>query len=272
MDRIELKTLLAGLGLGGIRYYPSTGSTNDEAARWAEEGAKDASLVVADTQTAGRGRSGRFWHSPAGASLSFSLIFYPSEEEKKSLQFYTALGALSVCETFKCDFGLEAKIKWPNDVLVDGQKVCGALAEARWTGNNLAYLILGVGINVARESTDPESLPSAALHFPATSMEEVLDYRVNRLALLHSVLAQLLQWRKRIASSDFLKAWETKLAFRNERIRIIPYGDDEQGRLNEPVIEGVIIGLAPDGSLRLFNKAGDIIEVSIGEVHLRPIV
>jgi BirA family transcriptional regulator, biotin operon repressor / biotin---[acetyl-CoA-carboxylase] ligase len=277
MDQSKLESLLSGVHLGGVRYYPSTGSTNDDAARWSEEGAPDAALVAADTQTAGRGRGGRTWFSPPGASLSFSLVFYPSINETQSLQLFTALGALPVCLTLEEEFGLEARIKWPNDVLVERKKICGVLAEARWTGNHLSALILGVGINVARESTHERILAAAKAGFPAVSLEEVLGYKVDRFQLLRSVLVRLIAWRKDISSPGFLKAWEERLAFKSESVQIVPFQPTvmksvgKYQQQTEALEEGTIAGLSPDGSLRLVGKDGDIIEVTHGEVHLRPL-
>jgi BirA family transcriptional regulator, biotin operon repressor / biotin---[acetyl-CoA-carboxylase] ligase len=271
MDQSRLEKSLSGLNLGGIRYFPSTGSTNDEAARWVEEGARDASLVAAGAQTAGRGRSGRSWYSPAGASLSFSLIFYPIQEEILSLQLFSGLGALAVCEALVLDLGLGSEIKWPNDVLVESRKVCGVLAEAHWIGSRLSALILGIGINVARESANPAAFSPGELHYPAISLEEAFSRAVNRVDLLHAVVSRLLHWRKRIAAPEFLEAWEARLAFRGEMVQVLTTRALGVSGKDEVVNEGRLTGLAADGSLKLINRAGEEVRVSSGEVHLRPV-
>jgi BirA family transcriptional regulator, biotin operon repressor / biotin---[acetyl-CoA-carboxylase] ligase len=273
MDQTRLERFLADLDLGEIRYFPSTGSTNDDAARWMEDGAPDASLVVAEMQTAGRGRAGRSWYSPTKASLSFSLVLYPRARETHSLQLYTTLGALPVCIALEEEFGLEPQIKWPNDVLVARKKICGVLAEAHWTGNKLSALILGVGINVARESTDFQLQAPGTLAFPAASLEEVLGYKVDRFQVLRSVLLRLLFLRKDVNNPIFLQAWEERLAFKGEIVQIFPIRSGGEGFVGdlEPVKEGTIIGLSPDGSLKLIDNIGEIHTVSYGEVILRPL-
>lgn len=277
MDQSSLESSLADLNLGGIRYFSTTGSTNDEAARWVEEGAQDASLLAAGEQTTGRGRAGRSWYSPAGGSLSFSLILYPSQEETRSLPLYSGLGALAVCESLINDLGVPAEIKWPNDVLIEKRKVCGVLAEAHWMGSSLTALILGIGINVAPESANEQAYPAGELHFPAICLEESLSRKVNRVDLLQVVLTRLLQWRRKMNTPMFIESWEKRLAFVGELVQIIPYGypgyDSEKsnsgGRVDH-VKEGRIKGLAPDGSLNLEAEDGELVRIRTGEVHLRP--
>jgi len=273
MDQEKLASKLADLPLGDIRYYQSTSSTNDQAARWIEEGATDMSLVVADQQTAGRGRMGRTWHTPPGAALAFSLIMFPKQDDPYVLPRHTALGALAVGDALHSLYGFMPKIKWPNDVLLERRKVSGVLVEAQWSGGELAALILGVGINVAPASV----LKDSQLRFPAVCIEDVLGRKVDRAELLHNVLEKILEWRPRLSTQAFLQAWEERLAFRGEWIQVFPGhspGKDGLPRdmegLPAPVNEGEIIGLAPDGSLRLRTRTGEVVIIHVGEVRLGP--
>jgi BirA family biotin operon repressor/biotin-[acetyl-CoA-carboxylase] ligase len=267
------------LNLGAVRYYPSTGSTNDEAALWADRGAPDMALVAADEQTAGRGRSGRKWITPPEAGLAFSLVLRLSEREKGdfALPRLTALGAMAVADTLETGYRLPALIKWPNDVLIQRRKVAGVLAEAHWTGGNLSALILGIGINVAEASVGEAARRDPHLRFPATSIESMLGHPVDRLDLLAAVLEKLIEWRGRVAFPEFLTAWEEDLAFRGEWVQIVP--GDSRGKDGFPsslegpgtkILEGQILGLAPDGCLRLRTRAGETITVRVGEVRLLP--
>jgi BirA family biotin operon repressor/biotin-[acetyl-CoA-carboxylase] ligase len=274
MNQEILANNLVDLSLGGIRYYISTDSTNDQAARWIEEGAPDKALVIADQQTAGRGRSGRLWYTPPKASLAFSLVLFPEQDGPYVLPRHTALGALAVSDALHNLYGLRPKIKWPNDVLLERRKVSGVLVEAQWSGEKLAALILGVGINVAPASV----LKDSQLRFPATSIETVLARKVDRVELLHEVLEKLLEWRPRLSTPAFLQAWEERLAFRGEWVQLFPGespGKDGLPRdlegLPAPVHEGEIIGLAPDGSLRLRTRSGEIVIIHVGEVRLGPV-
>jgi BirA family transcriptional regulator, biotin operon repressor / biotin---[acetyl-CoA-carboxylase] ligase len=275
MDQASLELKLADFPLGGIRYFEKTGSSNDEAARWIEEGAPDWSLVVADQQTAGRGRMGRSWYTPAGASLAFSLALYPDQEGAYVMPRLTALGALAVCDALQSLYDLKPKIKWPNDVLLERRKVSGVLVEAQWSGSQLSALILGIGINIAPASV----MQDTRLRFPATCVEAVAGHPIDRLDLLHSVLANLLEWRPRLASQAFLQAWEERLAFRGEWVQVSPgqsagkdgLPKDLEG-LPFPVYEGQVIGLAPDGSLRLRTRTGETVTLNVGEVRLAPLL
>jgi BirA family biotin operon repressor/biotin-[acetyl-CoA-carboxylase] ligase len=273
MDQETLSRILAGLPLGGIRYFSSTGSTNDQAARWIEEGARDLALVVADQQTAGRGRMGRSWHTPPEAALAFSLVLFPEQDDPYVLPRHTALGALAVGDALQSLYGLRSKIKWPNDVLLEQRKVSGVLVEAQWSGGELAALVLGVGINVAPASV----LKDSQLRFPATCIEDYLGRKVDRVELLHMVLEKLLEWRPRLSDQAFLQSWEERLAFRGEWVQLFrgqsPGKDglphDLEGQ-PAPVHEGEIIGLAPDGSLRLRTRSGEVVIIHVGEVRLGP--
>src|SRR5512146_1632742 len=116
MNPNELKKALSKLPVGDVRYFDSIGSTNNEALAWAASGAEDLSLVIADEQTAGRGRLSRKWFTPPGTALAFSLILRPSAQEKAHLTRIVGLAALAVVDALQ-QRGLVAQIKWPNDVL-----------------------------------------------------------------------------------------------------------------------------------------------------------
>jgi BirA family biotin operon repressor/biotin-[acetyl-CoA-carboxylase] ligase len=275
-----LAASLSGLSLGGVRYYERLGSTNDEAAAWAQAGAPDMALVVAGEQTAGRGRAGRKWFSPPSSGLAFSLVLRLSESERGDtvLPRLAALGALAVASALESSYGLPARVKWPNDVLVAQRKLAGVLAEAHWTGAELAAMILGIGINVAPDALDAASRQDAPLRFPATSVESVLGRPVDPWDLLGAVLEMLFEWRARLPYPEFLLAWEEKLAFRGEWVQIA-LGEcqgnadpaSRPGGVAPLFQEGQILGLAPDGCLRLRTRAGDIVSVRAGEVRLLPV-
>jgi len=265
MDQRAVEAALADSGLGAVKYFDSLGSTNVEAACWAESEAPDWALVVADEQTAGRGRAGRTWVTLPGVALAFSLVLRPSAEEMSVWQRLTALGALAVAQALRQRYRLPALIKWPNDVLVEGLKVCGVLAEATWSGSLLTALVIGIGINVAPGSVDPQMLPPKSLNFPAGCVETALGAPVDRLELLHAVLGELMSWRKRLSSPEFWQAWEEWLAFRGEWVKVVP---GESWPEESLVQEGLLLGLAPDGGLRLRNRAGETVTVRLGEVRL----
>jgi BirA family biotin operon repressor/biotin-[acetyl-CoA-carboxylase] ligase len=259
MNRIQLEDILSDLPLGGIRYFDSVGSTNELAARWAQAGAAHLSLIVADEQTSGRGRQGRRWFTARGSALAFSLILRQVPTENTA--HLTALGALAVCETLNSALNpvLPAQIKWPNDVVATRRKLAGVLVEARWQGGQLSDAILGVGVNVSTDSLPPES----ELNFPATCVQEVVSAPVDRWELLKAILGVTLELLPQAGSADFLRAWEHRLAFRGEQVRVLQDGGE--------VISGRLIGLTPIGALRLRNEHGEEIHAGGGELQLRPV-
>src|SRR5690349_17443375 len=171
MNQIQIKKSLAKLALGEIKYFDSIGSTNDEALAWAAADAPDLSLIIADEQTAGRGRLDRKWFTPRETALAFSLVFRPTEEEKPFLSRVVGLAALAVAQTLQ-KLGLAAQIKWPNDVLIAGRKVCGILIESVWSGEDVDCVVIGIGVNVLQGSVPP----GESLLFPSTSLEDELGY------------------------------------------------------------------------------------------------
>lgn len=164
------------------------------------------------------------------------------------------LGALAVADACT-NLGLAAEIKWPNDVLLENQKVAGVLVEAHWNGNALDSTVVGIGINVLAASTPP----IAAVRYPATSMEACLNRTPDRLEVLRLVVSSLIDWRARLESDTFMQAWAGKLAFRGQDV--ILSGDG-----TEP-IRGRLDGLESDGSLRLVTRRGTQ-RFPMGELHL----
>lgn len=271
MDQAALEKLLAGLPLGSLRYFASLGSTNDLAGRWVAAGASDLSLVVADEQTAGRGRLDRRWYTQPGAGLAFSLILRPQglppalTSSPALLIRLTALGALAVCETLNEALPpmLPAQIKWPNDVIATRRKLAGVLVELHWAGDQMDAAILGIGINVSRHA-----IPSAEqLNFPATCVEAVVEGEVDRWTLLRAVLSNLLTWKAELDSERFMQAWRGRLAFRGEWVQV--FTDTGQGGESPLLLEGQVAGLNPDGTLRLKLHSGEVTSVQFGEIRLR---
>jgi BirA family transcriptional regulator, biotin operon repressor / biotin---[acetyl-CoA-carboxylase] ligase len=270
MDSEMLSASISDLWPGSVRFFEQIDSTNSAAARWADTGASDLALVVADEQTAGRGRQGRRWFTPAGAALAFSLVFRElpdavSESEAGhtpgSFMRLTALGALAVCQALRERYALPAEIKWPNDVLVGRRKLAGILVEATWLGDQLQAAILGIGINIA-----PQSVPAAAeLSFPATCVQEALGRSLDRWELLPAVLDNLLKWKTRLNSPDFLAAWDGYLAFKGEWVRI--FENDPSG--GNPR-QGCVLGLDDQGRLCLQDSSGEAFSLLTGALNLRP--
>lgn len=255
MNQAQFEQATRGLPLSRAAFYPTIGSTNDVVAAWAKAGIRPTALAAADEQTSGRGRAGRPWLTPAGSALAFSLLL---EEDGDTLSGkVTGLGAVAVSEALE-RLGLQPQIKWPNDVLLNRKKVCGILPEAQWAGDKLQALILGIGINVARSSVPDD----ANFTFPATSIEYELGGPVDTAVLLRSILGSLMHWKARIHEREFLAAWEERLAFKDELVRLeLPAGTVE---------EATLVGLDSAGGLRLRNADG-VRSFQMGEIQIRPV-
>jgi BirA family biotin operon repressor/biotin-[acetyl-CoA-carboxylase] ligase len=259
MNKDQLMEEYSSLRLGGIRYFDSIGSTNDEAMAWAAQEAADLSLVIADEQTAGRGRANRKWFTPPNSALAFSLILRPTASEIKYPTRITGLGALALTESLHLP-ALNPQIKWPNDVLINGRKVAGILVESKWLGTTLDASIIGMGVNVLKASTPP----AESVTFPATSIEAELGHALDRIELLKEILSRILEWRNKLGREEFIEAWEKSLAFREQQVQISMDG--------QTTLIGELVGLESNGKLQIRNKAGETREIPFGEIQLRPVL
>ncbi|MEX2161541.1 MAG: biotin--[acetyl-CoA-carboxylase] ligase [Anaerolineales bacterium] len=260
MNQAEFAKAVAGLPLAKYAFFPSIGSTNDEVAEWARQGVQGLALAAADEQTRGRGRAGRRWLTPPGSALAFSILLdLAAGFDASRLGCASGLGALAVCEALETLYKLSPQIKWPNDVLLDGMKACGVLPEAHWTGSRLRALILGIGINIAPDDMPPQE----ALSFPATCVEEALGSRIKPGDLLRGVLERIFVWKDRLATVEFLEAWQGRLAYLGENVHL-DVGKDR-------IIEAQLEGLAADGSLRLRLSTGELRAFQMGEIQIRPL-
>ena len=184
-----------------VRRHPTLPSTMDAASALAQQGARHGVVVVADEQTAGRGRRGATWQSPAGAGLYFSFIARPRDAAATSL--VTLAAGVAVREGIERASGLAADLKWPNDLIVGTRKLAGILAEGVGIGSPGAAVVIGVGVNVQPAAYPPEVAARA------TSIEGELGRSIDRDALLADILDAL--WNRLAAlerrPGDILQAW-----------------------------------------------------------------
>lgn len=272
MDQPYVESYLSKLNLPAVRYFKSIGSTNDEAWDWVAAAAPHTALVVAEEQTAGRGRFQRRWITARGSGLAISLILRSPPLDPLQVHFLTGLGALAVSQALKVKFGLAAQVKWPNDVLLNQRKAAGVLVESRWDGEDLNAAVIGIGINIAPESVNPVNLSPAGLNFPATCVEDELGHPVDHLELLRAILEQCISWLPRLASPDFFHAWEDSLAYKDHWVELsldYPAQSAHQAAASHPAYAGKLVGLTMDGSLKLLTKSGDLVTAQVGELHLK---
>lgn len=186
-----------------VQWRASTGSTMDDAAALANAGAAHGVVIGADRQTAGRGRRGHVWESPAGAGLYFSVIARFPVHANAALPLLTLAAGVAVRDGIRAAVGLAAQLKWPNDLLVDGRKLAGILAEGLAIGTASQAVIIGVGLNMQPSAYSPEVVARA------TSLEGELGRTVDAGAVFTEVLAALWDRLATLERSpgDILQAW-----------------------------------------------------------------
>ena len=237
-----------------ILRFESLPSTNNEVARLAAHGAEEGLVVVADEQTAGRGRLQRTWVSPKGAGLYFSLLLRP----KFTIDYWpliTFVAALAVADALQESCNLATDIKWPNDLLAGERKICGILAEVIDTSSQKA-IVLGIGINLTNEAF-PEELTGRAV-----SVAEVTGRRPDRESILQALVQALARWYALLheveGAGRMLAAWTTRSSYAEGKFVKVTNGDE--------TVTGITRGLEPDGALRLELPTGAINIVRAGDV------
>lgn len=172
-----------------LHYYRSLGSSNDVALAFAAAGAPEGTVVVAGMQTAGRGRRGREWFSPPGAGLYTSIVFRPGEWHRErhgsASSSLTLMAGVALADAIRASTGLATEIKWPNDLLVDGRKLAGILAEASGSAPPFDHIVVGLGVNLTRAAY-PHEIASRA-----TSIEHELGRLPDRGLVLAETLAAM---------------------------------------------------------------------------------
>jgi BirA family biotin operon repressor/biotin-[acetyl-CoA-carboxylase] ligase len=224
-------------------------STQSIAFAIAADGAPDRSVVVADSQAAGRGRRGRSWHDEPGASLLVSIILRPTLAAAR-LPTLSLTAAIAVAEALQEATGLTPRLKWPNDVLVEGRKIAGILLESRRGAMAPAVVALGIGVNL-RQRGFPAELAERA-----TSVRLANGREVERDTLLSALLARLDHWRDRLESEGFAPV--------RERWRALA---DTLGRaVSVDGVDGVAVDLDEDGALLVEDAHGVRRRVVAGDV------
>ena len=253
----RLKTKWAGQQLF---YLEETGSTNIDAKRYAEEGEPHGTTVIAEKQNAGRGRRGKYWESPPGSAIYMTIMLKPDFAPDKA-SMLTLVMALSVAEAITEATGLQAGIKWPNDVVVNKKKVCGILTELNVETDYIRHVVIGVGINVNNGA--PEEFPEE-IRETATSLRIEAGTPFSRAELLERVLER------------FEKNYDTFVTTLDLRLLIEAYGRyllnlNMEVNVLDPKgsYTGVARGISTTGELLVEKEDGEMKTVYAGEVSVR---
>lgn len=234
-----------------LLYYPELSSTMDEAAKLGEGDAEEGAVVVAEVQTAGRGRQGRSWVSQPG-NLLVSVMFRPTLE---ALPFISIIGGIAAARAVRKITGLEPKIKWPNDLLIGGRKAAGILAESVITGDTVWYAVLGVGMNVSLDAGETEEISSIA-----TSVNAAAGTEVPREDLLRQFLMDLDALYLALGQGKSpIGEWQDLLETTGRRL-VATWGND--------TFTGVAEGTDEMGNLVLRQDDGTLVTLTAGDVTL----
>ena len=247
---------------GQVVHHRSTvDSTNELARALGRQGEVDGAVVIADEQTAGRGRRRRRWVSPAGAGLYLSVILRPPFPASESGSAVQLAAGIAVAEAVQRSVSSPVVLRWPNDCYVDDRKIAGVLVEAETTGAGLDFLVCGIGVNVNHDERD---FP-AQLRDRATSVRMLLGHAVARLPLLGELLRSLDTWEA---------AWRRHglTPIRERWLELSPEssGGRVEVQTDSGLLSGRAVGLSDDGRLRVEDD-GTVHEIRVGEVvRMRP--
>ena len=236
-----------------LHWFAEVDSTNTVARELARRGAVHGAAVIADAQTAGRGRLGRGWVSPPGRNLYLSVVLRPSLDPEK-LSLLTLAAGVAACEAVR-EWCPSARLKWPNDVLVEGRKVVGILCEIESDGD-APTVIAGIGVNL---NSAPEDFPPE-LREKAGSLAMASGRAVDRSRFTARLLGCVETWLDRLDREGFAAvgaAWERLSAMTGQTIRVREPGG---------VVNGRVLGLAADGALRIATPSGAERRVVAGDV------
>lgn len=240
----RLQALLSGRA---VLYYPTVGSSNDVAMSWLREGAPAGAVVLADEQTAGRGRKGRLWYTPPGVALAVSYILRPQPADLNRITMMGAVAVVELCQYFGVS---DVGIKWPNDVQIVGKKVCGILPEATWDGSELLGVVLGIGVNIRVDLADE-------LRATATNLEDAINQPIDRAQAAAYLIQRLDTWSQQLASPQLFERWRHHLTTVGKTVRV------------EDVV-GVVESVDKSGALIIQTPTGTTERVIAGDVMIQP--
>lgn len=260
MSEAEIKSLMHTEWVAKeVLYFDTIDSTNTKAQELAEKGYQSGTLVVADKQESGKGRRGRSWVSPSGTGIFMTLMIKP-DINPNNASMLTLVAALAVAKAITSVTGEEALIKWPNDIVVNGKKVCGILTEMNAQFDYINHIVVGIGINVHNESF-PEEISQMA----SSLMIEAGGKRFHRAQIIAETMSYFEQYYDTFLKTQDLSAlvreYDKLLVNRNKSVRVLDP--------KEP-FDGKAMGITPKGELIVDTWESRKL-VSSGEVSVRGI-
>ncbi len=234
-----------------VIYYPTLNSTMNTARQAARKGAIAGTVIIAGEQTAGKGRLKRAWLSPHG-NIAMSIVLYP---DIASLPYLIMIASLAVSSSIEKVAGLKTQIKWPNDILIDGKKVCGILIENELIGDRIAYTIIGIGINVDLKADVYPEISATAISLEIQTGQDL------RIKIIRSLLTEF----ERL----YLKLPDGRPIYEAWRDSLITLGKKVRATSDHGIIEGIAESLDESGALWIRGEDGKLTRIVAGDVTLR---
>lgn len=260
LDIDLIRRQLSTRTVGQVIYlFGEVSSTNERLRQFAREGAREGTVLLAESQSDGRGRLGKKWFSPFGVNLYASVLFRPHITPKQAPVF-SFIASLALADAIR-EIGAQPAIKWPNDILVERKKVAGALVDLATSGELLDYVILGVGVNLnVEKKLLLDALGEAGQ--AATSLREVKGIEIDRNAFAASFLNFLDEWfhvYRGHGESFLIRAWQDLDILTGRRIAV---------KGEQSTIEGRVIGVDAEGYLLVRDPLGRRHQIIGGEIRL----
>jgi BirA family biotin operon repressor/biotin-[acetyl-CoA-carboxylase] ligase len=255
----EVNPLLETKWIGKtIHFFETVDSTNTKAYELALRGAREGEVVLAESQKKGRGRLGRQWFSPSFSNLYLSVILRPKIPPHQA-SLITLMAAVATADALRKFSGLDPRIKWPNDILLNDRKVAGLLNEIHSETDRIHFVILGIGINLNMDA----SMVSKEIRSRATSLKKEMGQTISRKEFLKTLLGELETWYEvflKEGGTTILKAWRDRAQIQGKPVNVTSFGE---------TLKGVAIDIDSDGALILETETGERKRVVAGDVEYR---
>jgi BirA family biotin operon repressor/biotin-[acetyl-CoA-carboxylase] ligase len=255
----EVNPLLETKWIGKtIHFFETVDSTNTKAYELALRGAREGEVVLAESQKKGRGRLGRQWFSPSFSNLYLSVILRPKIPPHQA-SLITLMAAVATADALRKFSGLDPRIKWPNDILLNDRKVAGLLNEIHSEADRIHFVILGIGINLNMDA----SMVSKEIRSRATSLKKEMGQTISRKEFLKTLLGELETWYEvflKEGGTTILKAWRDRAQIQGKPVNVTSFGE---------TLKGVAIDIDSDGALILETETGERKRVVAGDVEYR---
>lgn len=253
---LDQQQLLANLQTSVIgrklHCFESIDSTNRIARRYADQGAPEGTVVLAEHQSSGRGRLNRSWLAPPRSSILCSIVLYPPLKPEYLFRL-TMLASIAVVDSLREAAGISSGIKWPNDIYAGGKKLCGILTEIDGDANRLRYAVIGIGLNVNNSCKGTE------LEEQATSLADISGRECPRQEILQRLLQNLDRLYSRLDDAGLPAQWQQRCMHLGKRVQILD---------GPTILEGTARGITDRGHL-LLESSGAVQEIICGDVSLR---